>query len=175
MRAKTADERAAEQLKTWMDGIAKTFGFITDDVPADVPPEQRAEQLASQLASAQDSHRAAQVELAIWKGAAQHDANPGRLTDSRAFMAQVAKLDPAAADFETQLAAAIGTAVAGDQYYRNTPPAGQAPPAPVLPPVPSGGDFAGGPSGAAPEPQSVDDYRQLLRAARAQARGQQPS
>lgn len=169
MAAKTAEEKAAGQMKTWLDGIARTFGLIQDD-PA-VPPEQQIKTLGDQLTSAQEDHRASQVELALWKQAHAHGADPQRLTDSRAFMRTVAGLDPSASDFEQQLAAAVGTALAGHDYYRASPPAGQAPPAtepapPAQPPVPSSGEFAGGTGGPDTTPQTVDDFRAALRQAR---------
>ena len=172
VKAKTADERAQEaaqaQVKTWLDGFAKVLGVAGDDGgqpgQPEVTPEQRAEQLSTQLAQRDADHRAALVELAVWKAAAVHDAHPGRLTDSRTFMRGVEGLDPTADDFASKVAAAIGAAVKTSDHFKVAPPAGPAPVPVPPPPVPSGGDFAGGPSGGSnTDPQSVDDFRAELR------------
>ncbi len=93
-------------------------------------------------------------------------------------MRTVNGLDHAAADYEQQLTAAIAAAVAAEPYYRNTPagtpaavPGAQQPTA--LPPVPSGGDFTGGPRGAIhAEPKTVDDYREIIRRQKREQRGE---
>lgn len=170
IKAKTAAEAAEQQKQEWLTNFAKAIGLMTDESPgeAEVPPEQRVAQLADQLTSAQNDHKALAVELAIFKGAAEHSADPSKITDSRRFMNSVKDLDPASADFESKLAAAIGAAVANDPALKVV---GPTPPAPVVqpqPPVPSGGDFAGGPSGGKDTgPQTVEDFIAMRREKRA--------
>jgi hypothetical protein len=161
VKAKTAEDAATQQMQGFLDKMAAAFGLTAEET-AEIPPEVKAEQLAEQLGAAQNDHRAALVELAVWKGAAAHDADPGRLTDSRRFINAVSKLDPTAADFETQLTAAIGAAVTADQSLKRTP--GPAPASP--PPVPSGGEFAGGPRTGETGPQTVDDFRDVFKKSR---------
>lgn len=172
VKAKTALEEAQEQFAQerdeWVANLLKATGFMPEiEELGDVgegdaaDPAEQVQQLTEQFAKERDDRRAVTLELAIWKGAHAHKGNPERLTDSRSFMRNVAALDPSAPDFAAKVAAAIGTAVETDPYYRADQPAGQA--SAALPDVPSGGDFAGGPSGQRTEPQSVDDYRNLLR------------
>jgi hypothetical protein len=171
VKAKTAEDAAAAAANAakeeWAEKIARAFGLV-EDVPGDpeVTPEQRVEQVTAQLEKAQGEHRGAQVELAIWKAAHAHGANPQRLTDSRAFMSKVGGLDPSADDFASKVEAAIGAAVTADDYYKAAPPPGQVPAGP--PPVPSGGEFAGGPRGGSTEPQTADEFVAARRAAREQ-------
>ena len=172
VKAKTAEETAAKAAdaakEEWAERIAKAFGLVTDE-PGDqgeqLTPEQRVEQVTAQLETERTDHGDALRELAIWKAAHTAGGNPQRLTDSRTFMRQVAGLDPTAEDFGAKVAAAIGAAVEADDYYKAAPPPGQVPA--VLPPVPSGGEFAGGPRGDSTQPQTVDDFRAARREARA--------
>lgn len=164
VKAKTAEQQAEEKQRQWLEGIAKVFGLIEDtdgDDGQQVDPAVQAQQLTEQLARASDEHLESRRELAIWKVASKLAANPQRLTDSRTFMTRVSGLDPAADDFGTKLAAAVTAQLEADPYYKADP--GPAP-AVVPPPVPSGGDFAGGPSGgASTDPQTVEDFRETLR------------
>ncbi|MFY7069590.1 hypothetical protein ACOQFV_27345 [Nocardiopsis changdeensis] len=66
---------------------------------------------------------AATTELAVYRAAGKHGANPVALTDSRSFMDAVGKLDPAAADYDKQVSDAIKKAVADHPHYAS----GQAP------------------------------------------------
>lgn len=70
-----------------------------------------ADELASQLSKATDEGREARVELAVFKAAGKHQGDPNALLDSRSFLAEVKGLDPAAADFQSKIDAAIKTAV----------------------------------------------------------------
>jgi hypothetical protein len=161
----TTEQRLAEQREELIGQLLKATGLmpdVADDDDEPIDPGEQIGALTEQLAARDQDHRATQLELAIWKGAHAHQGNPARLTDSRAFMAELAKLDPGAPDFTSQVSAAIGTAVETDPYYRVEQPAGQVP-AQQQPDVPSGGDFAGGTGGQHTEPQTVDEMRALLR------------
>lgn len=170
VRAKTAEERAAEQFEQqrqkWVGDLLQSLGLIGEAPPdgeggTPVPPEQQIEQLTAKLGQRDQDHRAAQVELSIWKHAAAHDAHPQRLTDSRAFIKSIEGLDPGSADFDAKIADAIKAAVDRDSYFKATQQAGQVPPPP--PPVPHNGEFAGAPAGAGDDtPRSVDAFRKVL-------------
>lgn len=170
VKAKTATEEAEQRLEQqkaeWVGGLLKSMGLIAevpDDAPVGtpVPPEQQIEQLTAQLGQRDTDHRQTITELAIWKAAATHDADPQRLTDSRSFMQTVAGLDPTAADFGEKVAEAIEAAADRDAYFKAAPPAGQVPP-PVAPPVSHVGEFAGGPSDGDEVPRTVDEFRAAL-------------
>ncbi|MEO6081920.1 MAG: hypothetical protein ABIQ18_02310, partial [Umezawaea sp.] len=82
-----------------------------------------------------------------WQLASKHEADPQALTDSKAFAAATAALDPSAADFTEQLDAAIKKAVADNPRLKATPaPAG---------PARSGGEFSGGPGASTGRPTSL--------------------
>jgi hypothetical protein len=174
VKAKTAAEEASarfeQQRQEWVGSLLSGLGLmpdVTDVAGEQLTPEQQIEHLTGQLTEVQQVNaqrdtalRERTVELAIWKAAHDHDADPQRLTDSRQFMTAVAGLDPAAADFDTKVSAAIGTAVEQNTYYKRATAAQAAPPPP---PVPSGGEFAGGPRGGGAELNTVDDFRAELR------------
>lgn len=178
VEAKTAEERAAqrfeEQRQEWVASLLKATGLMPD-VPDDTDgesgpaPEEQIRILTDQLTSQTADRVAMARELAIWQNASEHGANPKRLTDSRQFMRGIDSLDPSAPDFAAKVAAAIGTAVETDSYFKAEQPAGQAPP--VLPPVPSGGDFAAGSSAESTEPSTVDDFRAEFRKRRSDSPG----
>jgi hypothetical protein len=177
VKAKTAEQAAAEQLaakqQEWTAAILKATGLmpdVADQAAAQLTPEQQVQALTDQLgqrdqdvAAREVAHREVANELAIWKAAHDHDADPQHLTDSRTFMTSVAGLDPAAADFTEKLGAAIAAAVEKNPHYKRAVVAQAAPP----PPVASGADgFAGGTRGPSTEPKTTDEFRASLRAAR---------
>jgi hypothetical protein len=96
--------------------------------------------LAEQLTASQAETKRRAVELAVYRGAAEQAGNPDALLDSRRFMAEVADLDPAAADFPAKVTAAIKAAVAANPTLKAAVQAPAAPPR-------SGGEFTGGPGG----------------------------
>jgi hypothetical protein len=86
--------------KEWKDRAAKALGLV-DAEPA-LTPEQVAERITQERDQARKDAEARGNELlellrevAVQDAAAMHDASPGRLTDSRAFMAKVAAVDSA--------------------------------------------------------------------------------
>jgi hypothetical protein len=175
--AETAQAEASTKLQQLIDTMSQSLGLKPTPADKELTPEQRVEQLAGQLTESQQQHKQAQkeqkqtadtlktksVELAIWQAAHTHEADPHRLTDSRRFMDTVTGLDPAAADFTTQLSTAIETAVKADPALKVTGLI----PAPQVPPVSSGGEFGGGPAGGGTaDPQSVDDFRAQIKSSR---------
>lgn len=182
VKAKTATEAAeaaaAESLKAkqeeWIGNLLKAAGLMpetADQAAAELTPEQQVEALRQQLGqrdqdvtSREARFRETAHELALWRGAAAHDADPSRLADSVEFMRSVAGLDPDADDFGEQFSAAIAAAVARNDYFKRPTAAPATPPAPP-PAVASGADgFAGGPrGGTSDQPQGIEAHRAALR------------
>lgn len=124
--AKTAAEQERAQL---LDGIAQALGIKKDDAPPDPQVlQQTLGEREGRIQSLEGDVRARDLELAAWRAAATGGANAAALLDSRSFVTQLAKLDPAADDFMTQLDAAVKKALDANQSLRAapTPTAGQA-------------------------------------------------
>lgn len=109
-RAEAANHRtkattaAQDAEKAFADRIAIAAG-LKPDAAADPAA------LTQQLTSAQKAARDASVQLAIFKAAGKHQANPDALLDSNTFLANVNALDPSSSDFPTQVSEAIKAAV----------------------------------------------------------------
>lgn len=143
--AKTqAATEAAEQARNELaQKIGKALGLVKDGDQEQADPAQ----LTQQLTKMADTNKALAVELAVWKAAKKAGANAQALTDSRSFLDRITKLDPAADDFDTKLRDAVKKAIDDNPQYRE----GQAP-------LRSGGEFTGGPGGAADkEPATPQD------------------
>lgn len=166
--AKTHAEKAASQARDqFAQDIGRALGLIKDDAEGGTGDEiapPTAEELLGQVAAEKESTRMARVELAIYKAAASHQADPLALLDSRAFLDVVKSVDPS--DSEA-LANAIKAAVESNPRLRleEVAPAA-AEPEPT--PPPSGGSFAGGPSGRGNDvtDMSIDDFRKSYAANR---------
>lgn len=142
---RTALTAAEQQQREVVRAFAKAAGIpLPDDQQAPDPA-----QLTQQLTAAQQAQRQTAVELAVYRTAAKHTADPDALLDSRSFLKAVENLDPTADDFAAQVDAAIKTAVDTNPKLK----AGRAPGA-------SGADHTGG-SGEAPRqfrtPTSLHD------------------
>ncbi|WP_253777737.1 hypothetical protein [Goodfellowiella coeruleoviolacea] len=74
--------------------------------------------MAQQLATEQQRARDAMLDLAVYRAAAKHQADPDALLDSTSFRARVQALDPAASDFTSKLGEAIKKAVEDNPRYR---------------------------------------------------------
>lgn len=155
--AKGAESKAKElegQLTGFLDGFAKVLG-LTEETTANEPPDPA--RLSEALEAAQRERREALALVAVYDAATEHGGNPKALTDSVSFRARINRLDPAAEDFAAQVSTAVAEAVQSNPLFKA---AGQAPAAPI---TPSGGEFAGRPSGPRdPESLSVDDFRKDL-------------
>jgi hypothetical protein len=132
----TAKANAAAQARQELaQTIGKALGIVQDDQPADPAELTRTiTEKTSRIGELETTVRTQAIELAAYKAAGAHGANPAALLDSRSFLASVAELDPAAADFTTKLDDAIKAAVDNNAQLRT----GQAPRR-------GGGDFVGGP------------------------------
>ena len=117
-----------------MDAIAKALGGKPDDDPATV-----AQKAAEERDAAKAVARNLTVENAVMRAASKHGANADALTDSRSFMRALDAIDPAAADFATQLEAAITKAVEANPSLKAQ---GAAPVAPARSGGPVGGSAA---------------------------------
>jgi hypothetical protein len=103
-----AKKQAADEARSSIvQELGKALGLIQDD--KDTPPDPA--KLTAEIERAKNAHRETAIELAVFKGASKHSADPGSLTDSRSFMAQLGKLDPAADDFAKKVSDAIKKAV----------------------------------------------------------------
>jgi hypothetical protein len=162
---KTLDGMKAAAAKAEADQAArnKALAVALGIAQEDVTPEQLAEraQLERDAARAEATthaaqKRAADVELAVLRSAYASGVNGNALLDSRAFVATVTGLDPAAEDFGARVTEAIEAAVTANPGYKAAitpvpaanplaPPAAPAPPAPTIPR--SGGEFNGAPGG----------------------------
>lgn len=110
-----AKAQAAEDAKKELaQQIGKALGIVDAD---EVDPAQLTAQAAAAQAAQQDTAR----ELAVFKAAAQHNADAGRLLDSRSFLTSIAELDPSDADGIND---AIKKAVADNPTFKTTPTPG---------------------------------------------------
>lgn len=168
IEAKNAAEAAAEAArKQFTQQIGSALGIIPPEgaEEADVPPTP--EELLTRLTAEQESTRSAKIELAIYKAAGGALADPLALLDSRAFLDSVKEIDPT--DL-TALAAAITSAVEANPRLKLVESVQEATPEPT--PPPSGGAFAGGPSGRGNDvnTMSIDDFRKQYKDSRASRR-----
>jgi hypothetical protein len=92
-------------------GLAKLLGLQEDEV--------KPEELQRQLSEVQTKQAASDRELAVFRLAGRHGANPELLTDSTRFMQSIAEIAPG--DTE-KIAAAIKDAVEKNTSYRAVAP-----------------------------------------------------
>jgi len=102
-----------------MKSLAKAFGI---DVGDDKPPDPA--ELQTQIEQSQRDAQQARVELAAYKAAGKHDADADALLDSRSFLAKVAKVDPAADDFDEQIDAAVRDSIESNPKLKASPGGG---------------------------------------------------
>ncbi|TFI30157.1 hypothetical protein [Streptomyces sp. 4R-3d] len=117
-KKKRADDRqkAADEQADFMKKLAGLFGVQTDEEKP-LTPEQLAQQLEESRGETKESRaqaRQTQVELAVYKTAGKHGGDPDALLDSRSFANAIAKLDPAADGFDTEVGKAVKAAVDGN-------------------------------------------------------------
>ncbi|WP_224274075.1 hypothetical protein [Streptomyces sp. LS1784] len=113
-----AKATAAQEARTALvQELGRALGLVQDE--KDTPPDPA--KLTAEIERVTSAHRETAVELAVFRGAATHGADPGALTDSRAFMAQLAKLDPADDKFTAKVGEAIKAAVADNPKLAAAP------------------------------------------------------
>jgi len=112
-----AKTQAAEEARNALaQDIGKALGLVQDENATPKP-----EELTAQVQAAQAAARESAVQLAVYRTASTHQGDPNALLDSRAFLAKVTDLDPAAADFQAQVDAAVKAAVADNPKLKAAP------------------------------------------------------
>lgn len=110
---KSAEESAAgagdEARNELIQDIGKALGLVDTSDGGDKTPS--AEELTSQISSEREAHQATKVELAVYRSASKHEADPDALLDSRSFLEEAAKLDPSSDEFSDKIAEHIKSAV----------------------------------------------------------------
>lgn len=101
-----AEDRAKQEL---VQELGKALGLIDSEDSGDKAPS--AEELAQQITSEREAHQATKVELAVYRSASKHEADPDALLDSRAFLEEAVKLDPSSDEFNTKISDVIKSAV----------------------------------------------------------------
>lgn len=139
-RTNAKEQAASEAKQNLAQDIGKALGLVKEDEPAD--PDKLAQQLSSEQQRAKDSA----VELAVYKSAGKHGADPDALTDSKTFLNEVAELDPTSKTFQEDVSKAIENATKDNPKVRAQ---GQAPPR-------SSGQHAGG-TGGNTRPKSMTE------------------
>jgi hypothetical protein len=115
---RTAAKNAAETAqREYADKLAVALGIKPD---AATDPAA----LAASLSASQAKQRAADIQLAVYRAASQHQGNPDALLDSNSFLAKVSDLDPTSGDFATQVSDAIKSAVAANPNLKTARTAG---------------------------------------------------
>ncbi|MEV1079878.1 hypothetical protein AB0I98_16775 [Streptomyces sp. NPDC050211] len=150
-----AKKAAADEARTEIvQELGKALGLIKDD--KDTPPDPAA--LTAKIEQATAAHRETAVELAVYRGAAKHGADPDALTDSRTFLRSIKDLDPSDEGFAKAVQTAIKKAVEDNPKLKA---AGQAP-------ARSSGDFSGGTGDSGQSgPKTIDEIRADRRKRRA--------
>lgn len=105
----TAKETAAQEATQKLtQELGKLLGFVKDDTEEAPDPAK----LRAEIEKATTAHRQTAIELAVFRGASKHGADPDALTDSRSFLKSIGNLDPTDEGFAKKVDAAIKSAVA---------------------------------------------------------------
>jgi len=116
---RTGKNQAEQQHQQTLDKIATALGLKGDDT-------KDPDKLAADLKDERDKTRRKTVELAVYRAAAQHDADPAALLDSRSFLDSLDDLDPNADDFGTRVGTRIADAVTKNSRLKISGPGGTA-------------------------------------------------
>lgn len=117
--SRTKKNTAEQQLADLVGKIGQAFGLKDDDT-------KDPEKLAQDLTAERERSRQATVQLAVYRAAAQHEADPAALLDSRSFLDSLNDLDPAADDFGTRVGTRIADAVSKNARLKASNPGGTA-------------------------------------------------
>ena len=136
--AQQAADAAEQQRADLIQTLGRALGLVKDDDKGGDGPD--ADALAKQVEQSQAQAAEAARELAVYKAAAAHGADPAKLLDSRSFLASIAEVDHTDSK---ALGTAIKTAVQGNSSFALARAAGA-----------STADTASGPGGgSAPKPE----------------------
>lgn len=156
--ARNEAKAAKDEVAALKTAFAKALGLDGDKAETD--PKKLADQLATSTREAREKD----AELAVYRGVPK-DVDAQALLDSRAFVKDLHKLDPAADDFDEQRDALISKyAEKNPSKFKIAPAAPAAP----KPPARSGGDTTGG-SGENGGQLSYEQYKALPREERMKA------
>jgi hypothetical protein len=120
-------DRAARAIQAAREGekAAKTAARTAEErlkaVLAAAGPAQQLKAAAEERDRAVAQARQTAVELAVYRSSSGAGADASALLDSRAFLTQVADLDPTAADFGDKVAAAIKAAIKANPKLASGP------------------------------------------------------
>jgi hypothetical protein len=124
-RTQAADERKAKEKteknsKDTLEKIAVALGLKKGE---EVDPAKLQEQLTADVTKAHGERDEARLELAVFKAADKHGADPGALLDSRDFLKDVGALDATDKDFASDLVDLIKQRVKDNptRYAREAP------------------------------------------------------
>jgi hypothetical protein len=119
-RGKTKAERdRADAAEAKLGEILKAAGLEPGDEP-------KPDELKSRLDASDGQLRQARIELAAYKSAGKHGANPDALLDSATFLKKLSGLDPDKDGFDADLESAIKAAVEANSTLKALPGGGQA-------------------------------------------------
>jgi len=147
--AKEAGDKAKAEL---VQEIGKALGLVKDEKDEAPDPAK----LQAEIERRTTAHRETAIELAVYRGASKHGADPDALTDSRAFLTSIKGLDPEDEGFAKAVQAAIKKAVEDNPKLKKAPAA----------PERTSSDFNGG-AGSSSEPSTIDEIRAARRKRRA--------
>ncbi|MYU24624.1 hypothetical protein [Streptomyces sp. SID8352] len=135
-KREAAEKKSQKEQAAFMKRVATAFGIETDEQKPPTLEElaQQLEESRGETKASRDETRQTRVELAVYKSAARHGADPDALLDSRTFAEAVAKLDPTAGDFNTLVENAITSATDANPKLKAKAPEPKEPQ-----PTPAGG------------------------------------
>ena len=124
LRKEAGDERVATKTLAAIQKALSPDAGTDDGKPDPAALATQVGTLTTERDEARTQARTAVLELATYKAAGIHRADPGALLDSRGFLAKIADLDPNASDFGTKLDDAIKDAVKNNPKLLAAPAAG---------------------------------------------------
>lgn len=156
---KLAEEQSAKAVEKAradaMDAVAKAFGLKEEE--KELTPEEVVEKITTERDTERQAreerdqkYRELLVEVAVQDAAAMHDADPGRLLDSRSFMREIAELDVDDPAYRVAVAEAVKKAADGNTSYRVKK---------VTPPTVSGGTASTGARVKPVEDMTIEELR----------------
>jgi hypothetical protein len=100
----------------------QALALIAEKLGLDLEGKPDPEKLQAALESSQRQHRSTAAELAVYRAASAAGADADALLDSRAFMASIEGIDPAAADYRQQVKDAATAFAEANPRYKSAVP-----------------------------------------------------